>query len=96
MSKLDPHILRLVRKEVKAHGDDLDPNDFETVEDFLAEVDVINGYEPEWDAKFYAPYYTAIYNELKTPELTEEDLWREPKEGGQSVGDDLMTNGWED
>lgn len=23
-------------------------------------------------------------------------LWREPAEGGQSIGDDLMTNGWED
>lgn len=26
----------------------------------------------------------------------EYDIWREPAEGGQSVGDELMTNGWED
>lgn len=26
----------------------------------------------------------------------EEHLWKEKPEGGQSEGDDLMTNGWED
>jgi hypothetical protein len=26
----------------------------------------------------------------------EESLWKEPAEGGQSRGDELMTNGWED
>lgn len=26
----------------------------------------------------------------------EENLWKEPAEGGQSRGDELMTNGWED
>ena len=33
---------------------------------------------------------------LMTEEDYEEHLWKEPEHGGVSVGDDLMTNGWED
>jgi hypothetical protein len=94
--KLDPYILKAIKIELKAH--DLDIEEFEDFEDFFKEIDVINAYEEEWNPDFYRPYYAAIYTKhfLELEEAGEAYYWKEPEHGGQSPGDEMLTNGWED
>jgi hypothetical protein len=45
------------------------------------------------DALEYIDY---LPEDEETEEEYEENLWKEPKEGGQSEGDAMMTQGWEE
>jgi len=69
---LDPHILRLVRKEIEFQADTLAPEQFKDFDSFFAEVKEMNKIDDEWDANFYRPYFESIYKGNKT---TAETTW---------------------
>lgn len=60
---LDKETLKLVKTEVLASFE-LNELLRMTFDEFFDEVDVQNAYEEEWDARFYKPYYRAVYEKL--------------------------------
>ena len=68
---LNKGTLKAIVTEVTSSYSKKEMSEFAAFKDFFAAVDVQNGYEEEWDAKKYKPYYEEVWKQYKQGVITD-------------------------